>query len=673
MDWFKKHLNVKISILLTAIAVVVFAFITAVNAREQYSEFMEQLDVNMTRVSRLMRHAIEKPMVVGDDEGTKDQFAFLAREYRDVALYMTNYKGNITYSTDLGAVRKDFSAVRTDDGLLAVMEKGLEEAGADNIRFSDNGKEFFARVMSVRNTKSCHHCHGASEPILGEMIVIQDVSGSIAHIDANTLTGIGMSVVGMVVLVAAVLFFVRRSVINRLLHIARASDGVMEGDYGTDFSVQGADELWQLSRNLGGMVGELKTKLGFSDGILNSMTTPFIVSDTDLRISFVNQPLLDLLQISGRPGDYFGTRVDEFLFNERREDMATARCQRDRTPELGLERDMRTRRDEIRHLKIDTAPLFDLDGELIGAFTLYTDLTEIKRQQAEVLRQNEKIAHVAEQAVTIASSLAAAAEELSAQVDEASTGSEVQRQRTEETSSAMEQMSASVIEIARSASQAAEGADDAKAHALEGADVVVQSIEAIRKVQEQAATLKGNMADLGEHAESIKQVVQVINEIADQTNLLALNAAIEAARAGEAGRGFAVVADEVRKLAERTQGATSEVGNAIGTILDSININIEGTEAASAAVEASTHLAGQSGETLQAIVELVQRSADDVRSIATASEQQSATTEQINRSTDEINNIAMETARIMNGSAEAVSELARLAGELDQLIQEMRA
>ncbi|KAB1442237.1 methyl-accepting chemotaxis protein [Pseudodesulfovibrio senegalensis] len=673
MDWFRKRLNVKISLLLTGIAVAVFAAITVVNSIEQHSAFSGQLEQELTRTSQLMRQAIEKPMVTGDDDGTKEQFAFLAREYKDVRLFMTNFKGNVTYSTDPSLVRKDFKDVVKVPELVKVVDAGLSDAGISTLRFSTDQGEFYARTMSVTNDPSCHHCHGASEPVLGEMIVIQDVSESISQLNTYTITGVTMSLCGMIFLLGAVLFFVRRSVLSRLLHIAKASDEVVGGNYNADFAVNGEDELWQLSQNLGGMVGELKNKLGFSDGILNGMTTPFVVTDTDYHITFVNQPMLTLLQIEGAPSDCFGKRVDEFLYEERREDMATMRCIREKKAELGLEADMNTRQGEVRHLKVDTAPLFDLDGTLIGAFTLYTDLTEIKQNEVRILEQNDKIARVAEQAVGIASSLAAAAEELSSQVDEASSGSKVQRERTQETSTAMEQMSASVIEIARNASQAAEGADTARGQALNGADEVGKAVESIHLVEQHAGELKENMAKLGDHAESIRQVMQVINDIADQTNLLALNAAIEAARAGEAGRGFAVVADEVRKLAERTQAATSEVGGAISTILDEISENIEGTETASKAVEVSTELAGRSGETLREIVALVERTADDVRSIATASEEQSATTEQINRSTDEINAIAEETARIMAGSAEAVTELARLATELDHLIQEMNA
>ncbi len=671
MDWFKKRLNVRISLLLTAIALVVFSLIAVVNSMEQHTAFYGQMEKNLARTSDLMRQAIEKPMITGDDKGTKAQFAFFAKEYGDVRLFMTNYKGNVTYCTDPALVRKDFKTVVNAPELLQAADHGLKNAGTSTLRFSSGQGDFYARTLSVTNEKSCHHCHGASEPILGQMIVIQDVSASVAQMNSNTLTGVGLSLTGMVLLLGSVLFFVRRSVLSRLLHIASASDAVVQGNYDADFAVGGEDELWQLSRNLGDMVGELKNKLGFSDGMLNGMTTPVVVTDTEMRLLFVNQPLLTLLQIEGTPSDYFGQRIDEFLYNERREDMSSMRCIREQKPELGLAVDLATRQGEVRHLTVDTAPLFDLDGTLIGAFTLYTDLTEIKQNQARILEQNDKIARVAEQAVEIASSLAAAAEELSSQVDEASTGSSVQRERTQETSTAMEQMSASVIEIARSATQAAEDADTARVQALNGADEVAKAVQSIHEVQQHAMELKDGMAELGEHAESIRKVMQVINDIADQTNLLALNAAIEAARAGDAGRGFAVVADEVRKLAERTQDATSEVGSAVGTILDEIAENIQSTETASRAVESSTELAGRSGDTLREIVSLVERTANDVSSIATASEQQSATTEQINRSTDEINHIAEETARIMTGSAEAVTELARLAGELDHLIQEM--
>ena len=134
-------------------------------------------------------------------------------------------------------------------------------------------------------------------------------------------------------------------------------------------------------------------------------------------------------------------------------------------------------------------------------------------------------------------------------------------------------------------------------------------------------------------------------DIADQTNLLALNAAIEAARAGEAGRGFAVVADEVRKLAEKTMSSTTDVGNAIAAIQQSAGQSIQQVEKAVGNISEATEYSNKSGEALKEIVGMVDQTADEVLAIAAASEQQSATSEEINRSVADVNHIAASTTR----------------------------
>ena len=166
--------------------------------------------------------------------------------------------------------------------------------------------------------------------------------------------------------------------------------------------------------------------------------------------------------------------------------------------------------------------------------------------------------------------------------------------------------------------------------------------------------------------------MQVIDDIADQTNLLALNAAIEAARAGEAGRGFAVVADEVRKLAEKTQTATKEVDAAIEDIRNRAHENAEATEEAVAAILRSTELAGKAGAAIEDIRESVVLTADQVRSIATAAEEQSATSEEVARSTEQINAISGETAQAMAEARNDLNALADLAASLKELIGRMQ-
>jgi methyl-accepting chemotaxis protein len=236
----------------------------------------------------------------------------------------------------------------------------------------------------------------------------------------------------------------------------------------------------------------------------------------------------------------------------------------------------------------------------------------------------------------------------------------------------MEEMNATVLEVARNSGEAASVGNEAKDRAVSGRAVVASSIEAMETTRKQAEELRLNMNVLGEKAEAIGAIMTVIEDIADQTNLLALNAAIEAARAGEAGRGFAVVADEVRKLAEKTMGATKEVGDSIRAIQSAAAENIDSMGKAVADLAQAVELSNQSGVVLDEIVQRVERSAEQIQSIATAAEEQSATSEEINRAIDEINRITGDTARGVSESAAALSELAGQMSELAALIQELK-
>jgi methyl-accepting chemotaxis protein len=264
-------------------------------------------------------------------------------------------------------------------------------------------------------------------------------------------------------------------------------------------------------------------------------------------------------------------------------------------------------------------------------------------------------------------------EQLSAQIEQSSRGAEEQSRRVTETATSMEEMNATVLEVAQNASNAAEAADQAKARAEDGAKVVGLVVKGIEEVRHQAQEMKADMSTLGKQAEGIGQIMNVISDIADQTNLLALNAAIEAARAGEAGRGFAVVADEVRKLAEKTMTATKEVGDAIRGIQDGTRKNIDNVERSGKTIEEATVLANKSGESLREIVALVESTTDQVRSIATASEEQSSASEEINHSIEDVSRISLETTDAMRQSAQAVGELANQSQVLKSLIIEMQS
>ncbi|QGY41936.1 PAS domain-containing protein [Pseudodesulfovibrio cashew] len=469
-----------------------------------------------------------------------------------------------------------------------------------------------------------------------------------------------------------IIWFVSRQLVAPMNKLAATAQAVGQGNFECDFDYGADDAIGRTMASVKEMVREMKTRLGFSRGVLAGVTIPCGVVDLENRVTHLNQAAVDILGKRKTPDKYFGELFNEVVYHDLKRETLTQVAMRRRKQvewELELDRDI----DGVKViLQVVATPIYDLDGELMGAITIWVDLTEERRQKEAVENKNALIEAAADEATEIARAVSASARDLAEKIRTASDGAMEQSNRAMEASSAMDEMNSSVTEVARNASSTASMSEETSELARSGAEIVGRSVEMMRAVHEQSEGLRAQMDDLGEHAKGIGAIMGVITDIADQTNLLALNAAIEAARAGEAGRGFAVVADEVRKLAEKTMDATHEVGEYIHSIQESASNNIRSTEDSAEALRECRRMIEQSGESLNLIVAKADEAAVQVQSIASAAEEQSATSEQINAATDTVNRIAGETADSMRESAAAIERLNGLAGELRRAIDKMQ-
>jgi len=291
-------------------------------------------------------------------------------------------------------------------------------------------------------------------------------------------------------------------------------------------------------------------------------------------------------------------------------------------------------------------------GELAACFNLFL----------------EKLHGIMSQVAATAAQVATASGQLSSSTRRQAEGAGYQKDQATQVATAMQQMSTAVQQVSENCSHALEASERAAGTAREGGSVVEKTLTQMRSIAESVGGTAKNIGELGKRSDQIGRIAAVINDIADQTNLLALNAAIEAARAGEQGRGFAVVADEVRKLAERTTVATKEIAEMIASIQS-------GTQGAMHAMEIGTHQVEegvaftiQAGQSLEQIIRVSEEVGSMISHIATAASQELGTTASVNQSMDQITSLVSESAAASEESATACQSLSDLAHDLQQTV-----
>ncbi|MDD2855096.1 MAG: HAMP domain-containing methyl-accepting chemotaxis protein [Desulfuromonadaceae bacterium] len=284
----------------------------------------------------------------------------------------------------------------------------------------------------------------------------------------------------------------------------------------------------------------------------------------------------------------------------------------------------------------------------------------------------EKLRNMISQIASTSSQVASASTQLHATAERIATSAEEVAAQAGTVATAGEEMSATSGDIAQSCQMAAEGAQSASQSAQNGAAVVERTVVVMGQIAEKVQETARTVESLGQRSDQIGAIIGTIEDIADQTNLLALNAAIEAARAGEQGRGFAVVADEVRALAERTTRATREIGEMIKAIQHETRGAVAAMEQGVHQVETGTEEAQKSGQALQEILQQVNDVAMQINQVATAAEEQTATTSEISNNMMQITDVVQQTSQGAHESATAAAQLNGNAEELQRLVRQFR-
>ena len=556
---------------------------------------------------------------------------------------------------------KSGSQAQMDQDELAVLKSKQPKALSETFKEQD----VFRNIELIVSDNACNDCHGATT---GEPLAVVSVRYSLAQMKSDMATqrlvAILLAAFAIVFTFAMSMFFIKKKIVADLEvsvgNIQKLSDGEIVEVKVTERS----DEIGNLNSALKKLQTSMteRSTLGteFADGNFEKEVT--LLSDKDL-LGKAFQTIKNSLKSLVEDSKMLSKAAVDGKLNHR----ADSNKHKGEFKEVinGINATL----DAVVHPINESSKV--LEKMALGDLT--TRMTGDYKGDYALIKENinglaDSFSSALSEVTEAVQATASASSQISSSSEEMAAGAQEQSSQTTEVAGAMEEMTKTIMETTKNSSSAAEAARNSGLVAKEGGRVVDETIEGMNRVSEVVKKSADTVQALGKSSDEIGEIIQVIDDIADQTNLLALNAAIEAARAGEQGRGFAVVADEVRKLAERTTKATKEIATMIKQIQRDTEEAVISMKEGTKEVEKGKELADLAGKSLKEIISGSDEVVNIVTQVAAASEEQSATAEEISKNIEAISNVTQESASGVQQIARAAEDLNRLTVNLQELV-----